>query len=80
MKDAPESPNPMLVFRNCGVIVAKSMFGRLSSVSVWLTDPSGTRQSLYCHAELLPKDCIRFKTLTPLALALLESAYNGGNS
>jgi len=39
-ENAPKSPNPMLVYRNYGAIVAKFKFGRLSGVGVWPADLS----------------------------------------
>jgi hypothetical protein len=40
MQNALKTPNPTLVFRNCGVIVAKFKVERLSGVGVWLANPS----------------------------------------
>ena len=35
-----KSLNQISVFRNCGVVMAKSKFERLSGVGVWLANPS----------------------------------------
>jgi hypothetical protein len=40
MGNSPESPIPALVFRNCSAVVAKFRVERLSSVGVWLVNPS----------------------------------------